>query len=533
MATLTAIKVQNLRSLADTGWIEQKPITILVGKNSAGKSTFARVFPLLRQSAGEKKQSPILWFGQFVDFGEYSAALHRKAKDEEITFGFRLTVSPRELDRDNAGMVLRNSSRNLIRINRLEIEVDIVLRKGNEVGGADTNAKSIIIRTLGYVVVVRFSGSQVDKIEVDGLDIWRQTSGYYPYVEFDSLLPSFALYKERAAAPQDGETEEDAIFLEAYDPFLPYLYNEVRKHVHGNLGQDKIIQLSNRLGLGDEKHFMERAWAAGYDVKHWPEYIQGLNNKPNELHALRRAVLVAKLVPILKILDDQLSSHFNAVRYIEPLRATAQRYYRKQDLAVNEIDAKGANVAQFLQSLPPWRRRKFDELSKRLFGFTVRPHVQGGHIELLLDQTGSAGPVNMADAGVGFSQLLPILLQLWSSGDDDTKGPLSSNVSPTFVVEQPELHLHPAYQATLADLFREMAVEGQAIKSHIVAETHSPALINRLGQLVANGQLNAEHVQVLLFEPGAQLGETIIRQALFDSDGVLTNWPFGFFEPEV
>jgi AAA15 family ATPase/GTPase len=58
--SLEAFGVKNLRCLIDTGQIPIKPITILVGRNSSGKSTFLRAFPLLRQSVENPRRSPIL-----------------------------------------------------------------------------------------------------------------------------------------------------------------------------------------------------------------------------------------------------------------------------------------------------------------------------------------------------------------------------------------------------------------------------------------------------------------------------------------
>jgi AAA15 family ATPase/GTPase len=65
------LKIKNFRSLKDTGNIEIKPITILVGRNSSGKSSFLRTFPMLKQSTEEKTKSPILLYGNYVDFGSY------------------------------------------------------------------------------------------------------------------------------------------------------------------------------------------------------------------------------------------------------------------------------------------------------------------------------------------------------------------------------------------------------------------------------------------------------------------------------
>ncbi|MEC4853537.1 MAG: AAA family ATPase, partial [Jaaginema sp. PMC 1079.18] len=68
------IRIERLRCLSDTGDISIKPITILLGQNSSGKSTFLRVFPLLKQSVESRTTGPILWNGRLVDFGNYEDA---------------------------------------------------------------------------------------------------------------------------------------------------------------------------------------------------------------------------------------------------------------------------------------------------------------------------------------------------------------------------------------------------------------------------------------------------------------------------
>lgn len=69
---MKSIRIRNFRSLKDTGNIDLKPITILVGKNSAGKSTFLRTFPLFKQSVEARTKAPILLYSRSgVDFGSY------------------------------------------------------------------------------------------------------------------------------------------------------------------------------------------------------------------------------------------------------------------------------------------------------------------------------------------------------------------------------------------------------------------------------------------------------------------------------
>ena len=63
---MDAFGIENLRCLSDTGLIKLKPLTILVGQNSSGKSTFLRALPLLRQSVESLTTCPLLWYGRFL-----------------------------------------------------------------------------------------------------------------------------------------------------------------------------------------------------------------------------------------------------------------------------------------------------------------------------------------------------------------------------------------------------------------------------------------------------------------------------------
>lgn len=110
-------------------------------------------------------------------------------------------------------------------------------------------------------------------------------------------------------------------------------------------------------------------------------------------------------------------------------------------------------------------------------------------------------------------------------------------------MEQPELHLHPAYQAKLADAFVEFVnldkkqkkqypEEFEKNKNILILETHSETIINRIGQRIREGTLYANDVNVLIFEKKIQDPNTEVKQTMFNDKGQLIDWPVGFFEPE-
>lgn len=89
---MDAIRLKNLRNLEDTGFVQIKPITFLLGSNSSGKSTFLRSFPLIRQSVATRTIGPILWYGNLVDFGSFSEALNNKSSVKEISFIYKFRI---------------------------------------------------------------------------------------------------------------------------------------------------------------------------------------------------------------------------------------------------------------------------------------------------------------------------------------------------------------------------------------------------------------------------------------------------------
>ena len=96
---LKKIRVSNIHCLADTGWIDIKPLTFLVGNNSSGKSSFARIFPLIRQSIEHRTKGPMLLYGVngYVDFGSFQDSVHKSSATQvdciDFCFSYELEAS--------------------------------------------------------------------------------------------------------------------------------------------------------------------------------------------------------------------------------------------------------------------------------------------------------------------------------------------------------------------------------------------------------------------------------------------------------
>lgn len=145
--------------------------------------------------------------------------------------------------------------------------------------------------------------------------------------------------------------------------------------------------------------------------------------------------------------------------------------------------------------------------------------------ELVFEDRLTGTRLSHRDIGFGIGQVLPILVSAAALKESLT------------AIEQPELHLHPAHQAELGDVFIESALGER--RNTFLLETHSEHLILRImrrmretheGKLPAGlPPVRPEDVSIVFVEPGAN--GSIIREMPLNERGELVKaWPGGFFE---
>lgn len=227
------------------------------------------------------------------------------------------------------------------------------------------------------------------------------------------------------------------------------------------------------------------------------------------------------------------------VKYLAPLRATAERYYRSQDLSVGEVDFQGKNLAMFINNLSPKEQSSYSNWLLENFGFDLLCVSENGHLSLSLQYENSKSKYNITDMGFGFSQILPIITQLWYSTNTRTSSRYFNrkNLNIYMAIEQPELHLHPRFQAKMVDVFAKAIKMSQESNSgpklKLIIETHSETIINQIGHRISNNSLCKDDVSVVIFDKKSPDTPTEIKISEFDGKGYLVNWPWGFFEPEL
>ncbi|MEE9394283.1 MAG: DUF3696 domain-containing protein [Planctomycetota bacterium] len=116
--------------------------------------------------------------------------------------------------------------------------------------------------------------------------------------------------------------------------------------------------------------------------------------------------------------------------------------------------------------------------------------------------------------GFGLTQVLPVIVAAMSS----TPGDL-------LLVENPEVHLHPAGQAMMGHFLAEVAAAG----TQVILETHSDHVLSGVRRAVKSGATPSECVRLHFFRDRTLGGDQVVSP-LIDNEGNIDHWPDGFFD---
>jgi len=550
---LDQIKIRNLRSLKDTGYIDIKPLTVLVGKNSSGKSTFLRFFPLMKQTLSTKKNEPILWYSkENVDFGSFRESINKKNTEKNIGFDFNFNIYSNKY----RSRILRSSIDDIIPIS---LSIDLL----------EKSLDKINIKIFDSQIILKEYNNEYS-LNINNQEIKDLFKVNNPNV-FENLLPRlFLMNKDTEIGIEKlRKTSINIYFKELIYDFLieKKKVKEDHKEIKSKIKNDieifmqefnfltlkkvaeKDISILDYIKEALNDHESEEDFLKDYHFEQ--NYIIDSSEENTLLEFLKKATsdeyefinnlfLGTYVNKLIESINEYFISYFSQVHYIAPLRASAQRYYRLQGLSVDEIDPQGENIPMAINHLSKFEKRQFKTWMKINFGFQIDTTVNGGHVTLNISFDDEEN-LNLADTGFGFSQILPILLLLWRTRDikDNFKSTRSMMAMNThnIVIEQPELHLHPALQSRLTDALITCIKEANSnnIRLNIIIETHSETIINRIGYLVYKEKIDQDKVNVLIFGDLEKQNhsDSCINSVSFDEEGRIKDWPLGFFYPEV
>lgn len=170
-----------------------------------------------------------------------------------------------------------------------------------------------------------------------------------------------------------------------------------------------------------------------------------------------------------------------------------------------------------LEGTPPTRLR---QVEARMAGFfpgcqlTIEAIPHASAVRLGVRTSQDTRFHRPGHTGFGLTQVLPIVVAA-----------LSSESNGLLLIENPEVHLHPAGQANMGEFLAEVGASGV----QVLLETHSDHVLNGVRRAVKEGKLQPEQVALHFFRPRAD-GGTQVESPSLDADGNIDVWPEGFFD---
>ena len=274
-----------------------------------------------------------------------------------------------------------------------------------------------------------------------------------------------------------------------------------------------------------------------------------LNPDLDEDYKFPDSLLVGNLGCTLEDRIKNINDYFkNKIRYIGPLREEPHLQYDPYIESSTSIGIKGENSAGVLFNSknmvlkfinPHYFDQKGEIVIKNFYFFDIVNEwiryigvadsvdiVFNGRYgyELKINSLTKNTRNDLTNVGVGVSQVLPIVLACLLAPEEST-----------IIIEQPELHLHPAMQSKITDFF----VATILCNKQVIIETHSEHIVNSLRlRTVKNPTAKSINDQIKIYFTenlnedidDYKKGNTVFRPLEINEYAAMSDWPEGFFD---
>lgn len=237
----------------------------------------------------------------------------------------------------------------------------------------------------------------------------------------------------------------------------------------------------------------------------------------------------------LGTLESEYEAMMDSIYYLGPLRAPPRREYPWSGASPSDVGLRGERAVEALLAATGRgemrnRGRKthykpFQEMIAfwlkelgLIHAFRIEEIGSGANLYRAVVQKDAKGPeALLTDVGFGVSQVLPALVLLHYVPEGST-----------VLMEQPEIHLHPAVQSGLADVILTVA---RARKLQIIVESHSEHMLRRFQRRVAEGDFEADDLKLYFCDTVD--GVATLNDLALNMFGEIENWPDNFFGDEM
>lgn len=566
---LSRIEIENFKAIGKRQAIDLRPITLLFGPNSAGKSTVLQALHYVREILERQNADPDQTIsGGQIDLGGFKTLVHNHDLDRAITLKLVIDL----FDEQGSERLPLNSGASIEDAMFANLGIRYIV-------GENTDLEDYaVVQQVGVGLEVRWSdlreGPFVStlSIEMDGEPVAEIKS---PPLEGRAILTDFnfahpllqpIFYKDDCLTPEEAETlgfEEVPEDFEG-DPFSSPLGEEIWE-----LSRDLAIKTVAMKGN-------DFRVAVGTKIGALPDpaepLMSELRDPDIEKNELERST--PRVKGLTALLDELILGPVRIVRdllkdmtYIGPLREIPARGFRPQlspdesrwarGLAAWDL-LYGDKKGEVISTVNGWLSRE-DKLQTRyrieriaflevpvpsrvsnLFERGLKEDDLGelqelyenlnSRVEVALRDYENGILVAPSDVGVGISQMIPIVV-----------GCVADEID-FLAIEQPELHVHPAIQVGMGDLLISAIDKDRATATaskSLLVETHSEHIMLRLLRRIretAEGELppgapslTPDALSVVYVETTDD--NVNFRPLRIDEEGeFIDRWPYGFFD---
>lgn len=553
---ITAITIENFKGIKAPVRIELKPITLLFGPNSAGKSTIIQALHYAREIFERQNLNPdrTLIGGDSIDLGGFESLVHGHDLNLPVILRFYLDLADEDLpihdesqyieDRDTPGNIGLHLSRVPAQIKTMEVEVTIrwseqLARPYIELYRVQTNNH--------YLLAIRASADEKS-------------------LRFD-INPYNPIFLPEDVTPQ--EAEEALVQVYEVDDDSPQFKIGVLCWAWHDLTEafDGSGLYSFDIAGGIESALPQEHAAISFNFPDRDFPVRNPKDEKEKLRVAEEKEVFADFTHNLSLLLNSLiAGPCATVRdslknfcYLGPLREVPTRGHKPVSSPEESRWANGLAAYDtlffsddaFIVKVNEWLTQ--EERLASGYSVEVKKYreleadnplmlamLQGRILDeekdlrdtllslpikrrLLIRDEARDIELSPQDIGVGISQVLPVVVAALHQKTG------------LVAIEQPELHIHPAFQVALGDLFIEQVRERPDLT--FILETHSEHLMLRFLRRIRetgeneapdNRALTPAELSIYFIEQGeAGISCHSIR---VDEDGdFIDRWPKGFF----
>jgi hypothetical protein len=575
---LTAIQIGYFKAFAESQRIPIRPLALIYGANSSGKSSVLHSLVLARHAmeTGELDVHRTALGGESVDLGGFQQYVHKRDINKRVEFSAEI----------NTAAFSGKLAELLAAVKDIAMTVGIGLPQIEEMAERESidprTGKTISIKVpTGNMIVSGIPEVNSYSIHGDGSLLIQMSKRRDGKLHLDRLDHEHPVFREVIKAMVMMSTTTETIHPEDYEGLDEAIAELV----------PEMAAVCSRLfpeGLAESTVFSPGGQPRLFTISK--------ARRKEDLNAALRSFLPRKIDELLKGINQAVTDDLSRLKYLGPLRSYPPRHLAfSQHHDPNwyagggyawDVVRRDANVRklvnQWLIAKDRLQTRYQLQVNKLLSADAVFDHVSGGieaHVdsldefyaeiyedglpigdsdlvvaseklnpddfrkaiaealekiskgetleELVLVDKRSDTIVSHRDVGIGVSQVLPVLVAAYASQSE------------IIAIEQPEIHLHPALQADLGDVFIQ-SVMGPA-KNRFLIETHSEHLLLRIMRRIRETNkgilpdgippIRPTDICVLFVEPDGS--RSIVREMPLDENGELVSaWPGGFFEED-